>query len=86
MDKDCCSFLFHLSNSFSSLCPPVSGMEKFLENFLCLSRIAKKNSEKEETILDMSKIMIMGLATSIVDRHKRDNNSLLSKILYVNLT
>ena len=86
MDKDCCSFLFHLSNSFSALCPPVLGMGKFLENFLCLSRIAKKNSEKEETILDMSKLMIMGLATSIVDRHKRDNNSLLSKILYVNLT
>ena len=61
-------------------------MEKFLENFLCLSRIVIKNSEKEETILDMSKIMIMGLATSIVDRHKRDSNSLLSKILYVDLT
>ena len=45
-----------------------------------------KNSEKEETILDKSKIMITGLATSIVDRHKRDNNGLLSKILYVNLT
>ena len=57
MDKDCCSFLLHFSNSFSSLCPPVLGMEKFLENFLCLSRIAKKNSEKEEAILDKSKIM-----------------------------
>ena len=86
MDKDCCFFLLHFSNSFSSLCPPVLGMEKFLEKFLCLSRIAKKNSEKEDTILDMSKIMITGLATSIVDRHKRDNNGLLSKILYVNLT
>ena len=45
-----------------------------------------KNSEKEETILDKSKIMITGLATNIVDRHERDNNGLLSKILYVNLT
>ena len=71
MDKDCCSFLLHLSNSFSSLCPPVLGMEKFLENFLCLSRIAKKNSEKEEAILDKSKIMITGLVTGIVDRERQ---------------
>ena len=71
MDKDCCSSLFHLSNKFSSLCPPVLGMEKFLENFLCLSRIAKKNSEKEEAILDKSKIIITGLTTGIVDRERQ---------------
>ena len=45
MVKDCCSFLFHLSNSFSSLCSPVLEMEKFLENFLCLFRIAEKIRE-----------------------------------------
>ena len=71
MDKDCCSSLSHLSNKFSSLCHPVLGMEKFLENFLCLSRIAKKNSEKEEAILDKSKIIITGLTTGIVDRERQ---------------
>ena len=44
-----------------------------------------KNSEKEEIILDKSKIMIPGLATSIVDGHTRDNNGLLSKNLYIDL-
>ena len=57
-------------------------MEKFLENFLRLFSIAKKNSGKKETIFDKSKIMMTGIATSVVDRHTRDNNVLLSKILY----
>ena len=60
-------------------------MEKFLENFLRLFSIAKKNSGKKETIFDKSKIMMTGIATSVVDRHTRDNNVLLSKILYINL-
>ena len=86
MDKDYCSFLFHLSNRFSSLCPPFFRDGKVpWKRFMFISHCST-NSEKEETILDMSKIMITGLATSIVDRHKRDNNGLLSKILYVNLT